>query len=82
MSLSAKKIINLEQSIKAYKFTAKDVAKCLGDCLHGGASLPVTKEELEDMYRVRFFPLFARARLASPLRVTPRPIIATSATRP
>jgi hypothetical protein len=51
LSLSAKKIISLEQSIKAYKFTAKDVAKCLGDCLHGGASLPVTKEELEDMYK-------------------------------
>lgn len=51
LSLSAKKIINLEQSIKAYKFTAKDVAKCLGDCLHGGASLPVTKEELEEMYK-------------------------------
>jgi len=51
LSLSAKKIISLEQAIKAYKFTAKDVAKCLGDCLHGGASLPVTKEELEDMYK-------------------------------
>mmetsp|Transcript_87232 Transcript_87232/g.168997 ORF Transcript_87232/g.168997 Transcript_87232/m.168997 type:complete len:260 (+) Transcript_87232:58-837(+) len=51
LSLSSKKIISLENAIKAYKFTAKDVAKCLGDCLHGGASIPVTKEELEDMYK-------------------------------
>lgn len=51
LSLSSKKIISLESAIKAYKFTAKDVAKCLGDCLHGGASIPVTKEELEEMYK-------------------------------
>ena len=51
LALSAKKIIELERSVKAYKFTAKDVAKCLGDCLHGGVSVPVTKEQLEDTFK-------------------------------
>jgi len=51
LALSAKKVIELERAVKAYKFSAKDVAKCLGDCLHGGVSVPCTKEELEDMYK-------------------------------
>ncbi len=36
LSLSAKKLIELERAITAHKFTAKDIAKCLGDCLHSG----------------------------------------------
>jgi hypothetical protein len=47
-----KKIMGLEQSIKMYKFTAKDVAKCLGDCLHDGSTMNVSKEELEEMHAV------------------------------
>ena len=40
LALSAKKVIELERAVKAYKFSAKDVAKCLGDCLHGGVNGP------------------------------------------
>lgn len=52
LALSMKKILGLEQSIKMYKFTAKDVAKCLGDCLHDGSTMNVSKEELEEMHEV------------------------------
>lgn len=52
LGISAKKIIALEQALKSYKYTAKDVAKALGDCLHGGVSIPCAKEELEDSYKV------------------------------
>lgn len=52
LALSMKKIMGLEQSIKMYKFTAKDVAKCLGDCVHDGVTMNVSKEELEEMHTV------------------------------
>jgi hypothetical protein len=50
LSIAAKKIIRLEDNLKVYKLTVKDVAKTLGASLNGIVTDPVTKEDLEAMH--------------------------------
>lgn len=50
LSIAAKKIIGLEDSLKMYKHTVKDVAKSLGVTLNSLVTDPITKDELEALH--------------------------------
>jgi hypothetical protein len=50
LGIAAKKIIRLEEGVKLYKHTVKDVARTLGSCLNGLVTAPVTKDDLEAMH--------------------------------
>mmetsp|Transcript_31166 Transcript_31166/g.90584 ORF Transcript_31166/g.90584 Transcript_31166/m.90584 type:complete len:432 (-) Transcript_31166:399-1694(-) len=46
LSLSARKILALEESLSAFQHSAKDVVQILAGALRGGSVLPVSDEEL------------------------------------
>jgi len=50
LAIAAKRMIRLEECIKIYKHSVRDVAKSLGETLNSLVIDPVTKEELESIH--------------------------------
>ena len=50
LSIAAKKLVRLQETLEVYRHTMRDVSRALGSTLNGLLTLPVAKEELENMH--------------------------------
>jgi hypothetical protein len=50
LCIAAKKLIKLEECVKVYKHTVKDIAKSLGETMTSLITDPMSKEELDSVY--------------------------------